>query len=100
MQTRLPQDVESPEAGLARLAEGTHNDPHAVLGPHPEPAGDGVELRLFLPGAVRAEVLGTQGVALPARRIGHSDGFAWSGAAAALPPHYRVDWWDGDGRRC
>ena len=97
MQTRLPQDVESPEAGLARLAAGTHNDPHAVLGPHPEPAGDGVELRLFLPGAVRAEVLGTQGVALPARRIGHSDGFAWSGAAAALPPHYRVDWWDGDG---
>ena len=97
MQTRLPQDVESPEAGLARVAAGTHHDPHAVLGPQPGPGGDGIDLRLFLPGAVRAEVLGAQGAALPARRIGHSDCFAWSGPAAALPAHYRVDWWDGEG---
>jgi 1,4-alpha-glucan branching enzyme len=78
---------------LERLALGAHHEPHAVLGPHRD--GADMQVLLHIPGAERVEVA----AGLPAQRLPGSDFFLWRGAAAGLPPHYEVAWWNRDGHR-
>jgi len=53
-------------ADCARLAAGTHSDPHRVLGPHPN--GDQVLVRFFHPEVVEVSVAHAGGV-VPMRRV-------------------------------
>ena len=53
-------------ADCARLAAGTHHDPHQVLGPHP--TGDAVVVRFFHPEVVEVSVAHAGGV-VPMRRV-------------------------------
>jgi 1,4-alpha-glucan branching enzyme len=93
--TSVPkQFVDFPAPDLARIAAGTHHDPHAVLGPRPA-RGDELHVLVFQPEAARVVLDGS----LEADRVGETDFFAWRGPARALPRRYRVDWWDGHGHR-
>ena len=47
-------------AACARLAAGTHHDPHQILGPHP--AGDSTVVRFYHPDVVEAAVAYAGGV--------------------------------------
>ncbi len=78
---------------LERLALGAHHEPHAVLGPHRD--GAGMQVLLHIPGAERVEIA----TGLPAQRLPGGDFFLWRGAAAGLPLHYEVAWWNRDGHR-
>jgi 1,4-alpha-glucan branching enzyme len=92
MSTPVPEPLRIDDE-LAKVVAGTHHDPHGVLGPR---RLDGrCRVVLLLPHVARAALEGT----LEARRLGGSDVFVWEGPADGLPPHYRVTWWDGDGRR-
>ena len=53
-------------ADCARLAAGTHHDPHQILGPHP--TGGRVVVRFFHPDVVEASVAHAGGV-VPMRRV-------------------------------
>jgi len=53
-------------AACARLAAGTHHDPHQILGPHP--AGDSTVVRFYHPDVVEAAVAYDGGV-VPMARI-------------------------------
>nr|WP_268939931.1 1,4-alpha-glucan branching protein GlgB [Parahaliea maris] len=39
------------------MINGDHNDPFAVLGPHSDPDGDGLQVRVLLPGATAVDLL-------------------------------------------
>ena len=41
---KLPRTVKVDRSELDRIVDGTHHDPHAVLGPHP--GKDGVTIRV------------------------------------------------------
>src|SRR5207245_2538896 len=51
----VPAELAAPSAELTRLTNGEHPDPHAILGPHPIPAG--VAVRAFHPDADGVELL-------------------------------------------
>jgi 1,4-alpha-glucan branching enzyme len=71
-----------PEA-LTALVDGRHGDPFAVLGPHPH--ADRTIVRVFLPGAVRVELLDTASRAVVARmELVHA-----AGLFAVLTEHIR-----------
>jgi 1,4-alpha-glucan branching enzyme len=94
MPTPLPNPIATLAADLGRLAAGTHHDPHGVLGA--QACGDGqVRVLLHIPMAARVELEG----GLEATRVPGTDFFTWSGAASALPRHYRVATWDAGGMR-
>ena len=73
---RMPGTVS--QADIEAIAQGEHDDPFAVLGPHVVPRGDGlgVAIRAFLPLATEVTVLPTgQGPARrPMERL-HPEGF-------------------------
>ncbi len=98
MPLTLPDLLDTTTAELERLAAGTHHDPHDVLGPHRLPDGR-VCVRLHLPMTTRVELEGAEAGRLEATRVPGTDFFTWTGNAGALPPHYRVAWWDEHGTR-
>lgn len=75
------------------LEEGRHPDPCAVLGRHTR--GELATVRAFLPGACRVDLVE---LGAPLQRLADSDLFEWQGAAALLPPRYRLAWIAADGR--
>jgi 1,4-alpha-glucan branching enzyme len=78
---------------LARIAAGTHHDPHAILGLHRYEAA--AVVRLFLPGTQRVQLDGRH----EAVRLPNSDFFLWRGPIDSITAHYRVTRWDGAGNR-
>ncbi|MFI1675354.1 1,4-alpha-glucan branching enzyme [Streptomyces sp. NPDC020598] len=72
-------------ADRARLLEGTHHDPHSVLGAHPAPGG--VVFRVLRPYARSVEV-----VAGELRAVLHDDGDGFFSGLLPLtgPPEYRL----------
>ncbi len=81
------------ESDLARLAAGTHHDPHGVLGPH-RLADDRVRVLAHVPLCARLELEGGH----EAVRLPGTDFFVWIGSRAELPPRPRLAWWDDQGR--
>jgi len=76
----------SSDPGIARLLEGRHHDPFAVLGRHP--LGDGrVLVRVFAPATLEVS-LPEIGVELA--RLGATDLFEYRGEAGRLPARYRL----------
>ena len=68
-----PAGVEPAE--LAQLADGTHGDPHRILGAH-QVAG-GVAVRALHPEAATAECVLEDGTAVPLSPLGHGVFAAW-----------------------
>ncbi|MGH3621098.1 MAG: 1,4-alpha-glucan branching enzyme, partial [Sciscionella sp.] len=52
-----PRLQTAPAEEVSRLLAGAHHDPHSLLGPHPDPTGDGTVVRVFRPGADAVAVL-------------------------------------------
>ncbi len=89
-----------PTDELASLARGEHSDPHRILGGHPaEIAGRQVTaLRAFHPDAARAEIILSDGLRLPMRRL-HAGGiFETAVADRPWPFSYRVRFTFADGQ--
>ncbi|GAB4396241.1 MAG: 1,4-alpha-glucan branching enzyme [Rhodoferax sp.] len=84
------------EHDIARICAGEHPDPFAVLGPHGDAQGR-VNVRCFLPGAERVEVLDASGQPAGRLRRRHGEGF-FAGPTAlqpGAPYRLRVQWQDG-----
>lgn len=81
---------------LLRIIEARHHDPFEVLGSHRQDDGTAT-VRAFLPQAERARI-NEAGIDL--ERIPGTDLFAWEGPADQLAEHshYRVTWYDRQGR--
>ena len=75
----------APPAELAKLAAGTHGDPHTLLGPHLD--GDGVTIRALRPLA-DAVVVVTAGGEWPATHV--QDGIWSASLPSATVPDYRL----------
>jgi 1,4-alpha-glucan branching enzyme len=78
-------------AVVAALANATHGDPFAVLGPHETEAGPIV--RAFLPGALRVDVL-ARGDRTPLGRLeAHDDSGLFEGPMRRADPYLlRIEW--------
>lgn len=81
------------EAEIRRLVDGTHHDPHAILGAHP--VRDGVAIRTLRPLASAVEVVLADGARYPLAHVAHGV------FAGTLPlreiPDYRLAVAYGDG---
>jgi len=76
---------------VAALANATHGDPFAVLGPHESEAGPMV--RAFLPGAHGVEVFARADRALLGRLEAHDDSGLFEGAVRRADPYLlRIAW--------
>jgi 1,4-alpha-glucan branching enzyme len=75
---------------LQRIADGTHHDPHSVLGVHER---QGYQSCLAHLPATRAARIADQ----PMARVGDSDFFAWQGQVGALRGHLPIARQDSDG---
>jgi len=80
------------ELDVHLLSEGSHRDPHTVLGPHRDPAAPGtVVVRTLRPGADEVDVVvesGPTAERYPLRAV--SDGGLFAGAVPGPLPHYRL----------
>ncbi|OQX10629.1 MAG: 1,4-alpha-glucan branching enzyme [Desulfobulbaceae bacterium A2] len=83
------------QAELKRIGEVRHHDPFAVLGRHPDPDGDGMVLRAFIPNAVEVRIA-EGGMTLT--RLPDSDHFEWRGDGRDLPAHHSLIWRDQQNR--
>jgi 1,4-alpha-glucan branching enzyme len=71
---------------LQRLLDGTHHDPHSVLGPHP--TAEGVEVRVIRPLAQSVTVVTPDG----RHKLEHEYGGVWRGVLPAKEiPDYRLE---------
>jgi 1,4-alpha-glucan branching enzyme len=91
---RNNEDWRASEGAILALVEARHGDPFAVLGPHPLEGEAAYVLRVFLPGAERAELVsgtgGTKGGAIALERR-HEAGFFEALIPGAPPaPGYRL----------
>jgi 1,4-alpha-glucan branching enzyme len=87
----VPPPLDS--GAVAALADGTHGDPFAVLGPRPARAG--LCVRAFLPGALGVEAIARDGGAPPARLVEAQTMGLFSGYVRADEPYLlRVEWPD------
>jgi 1,4-alpha-glucan branching enzyme len=78
-------------SAVAALANATHGNPFAVLGPHESEAGPIV--RAFLPGANAVEVLARAGRAPLGRLEAHDDSGLFEGAVCRAEPYLlRIEW--------
>ena len=78
-------------AVVAALANATHGDPFAVLGPHESDAGPIV--RAFLPGARRVETLARADRAPLGRLEAHEDSGLFEGLVRGRDPYLlRIEW--------
>ena len=76
---------------VAALANATHGDPFAVLGPHASEAGPIV--RAFLPGARQVEVLARRDRAPLGRLDAHDDSGLFEGPVRRSDPYFlRIEW--------
>jgi 1,4-alpha-glucan branching enzyme len=78
---------------LARIADGRHHDPHAILGPHRCDAA--LQMLVFRPGAAGVRLDGRHEM----QRHGAGDFWRWRGAPEELSAHPLVEWFDGRGGR-
>ena len=86
-ESRLPRTVKVDRADLDRIVDGTHHDPHAVLGPHP--GKDGVTARVLRPMAEAVVVVLDDGTRVPLR---HEHRGVWAGVLPVKKvPDYRLD---------
>ena len=86
-ESRLPRTVKVDRADLDRIVDGTHHDPHAVLGPHP--GKDGVTVRVLRPMAEAVVVVLDDGTRVPLR---HEHRGVWAGVLPVKKvPDYRLD---------
>ncbi len=75
---------------IAAIVDGTHGDPFAVLGPHPDPESPGrFFIRCHVPGADRVEALSLDGTVLAELIRRHERGF-FEGAVDGPVPRYRL----------
>src|SRR5690349_18476642 len=78
-------------SAVAALANATHGNPFAVLGPHESEAGPIV--RVFLPGANAVEVLARADRAPLGRLEAHDDSGLFEGAVCRAEPYLlRIEW--------
>ncbi len=78
-------------AAVAALANGTHADPFALLGPHDGDAGR--VIRAFLPGARGVEVLARADRAPLGRLEAHDDSGLFEGLVSRADPYLlRIEW--------
>ncbi|HET9148789.1 MAG TPA: 1,4-alpha-glucan branching protein GlgB [Acetobacteraceae bacterium] len=78
------------DAAIEALIQGRHGDPFALLGPHP--AGDGVIVRAFLPGASGATLLGRDGREIAGMESPRSNGLFEGHLSAPQDYLLRIDW--------
>jgi 1,4-alpha-glucan branching enzyme len=84
---KLPRTVKVDRSELDRIVDGTHHDPHAVLGPHP--GKDGVTIRVLRPMAEAVVVVLDDGSRVPLR---HEHRGVWAGVLPVKEvPDYRLD---------
>jgi len=76
---------------VAAVVAGTHGDPFAVLGPHPDPdAGGRIVLRVVRPDAEQVSAIAPDGSLLAVLRRRHDDGFFEATLDTTTPPAYRL----------
>jgi 1,4-alpha-glucan branching enzyme len=84
---KLPRTVKVDRSELDRIVDGTHHDPHAILGPHP--GKDGVTVRVLRPMAEAVVVVLDDGTRVPLR---HEHRGVWAGLLPVKKvPDYRLD---------
>ncbi|MFL5410464.1 MAG: GlgB N-terminal domain-containing protein, partial [Myxococcales bacterium] len=66
---RRPVSAQEVEQQIDRLVQLSHNDPHSVLGIHPD--GDGIVVRTYRPDAESVTVLPDFGGRVPGRHRRH-----------------------------
>ena len=82
-----PRAVTVDQSDLDRLVDGTHPDPHAILGPHP--GKDGVTVRVLRPMAEAVVVVLDSGERVALR---HEHRGVWAGVLPVSEvPDYRID---------
>jgi 1,4-alpha-glucan branching enzyme len=86
------------DGAIRAIAEGTHGDPFAVLGPH-RVSGGRWAIRTFLPNALSVKALALDGELIA--ELQHVESGLWVGLAAADPGRYRLhaEWATGVGDR-
>ena len=84
--------VSPTDADVQLLREGTHRDPHAVLGPHRRPGSPGtVVVRALVPGADAVDVVVLAGPTAGRYPLGTvADGGVFAGAVPGPLPTYRL----------
>jgi 1,4-alpha-glucan branching enzyme len=87
----MPAKDENLRREMERIAEGSHHQPHTVLGAHVR--GETLTYLAFLPATRAARLNG----GWPMERVGQSDFFRWQGSAGVLPAHCLLQWDDSDG---
>ncbi|WP_237151985.1 1,4-alpha-glucan branching protein GlgB [Oryzibacter oryziterrae] len=79
------------DGAISALAQGTHGDPFAVLGPHPV-SGARTAIRAFKPNALSVTAVGEDGKVLC--ELAHVEAGLWIGMVKGNPGRYklRVQW--------
>ncbi len=81
---------------MLRIIAANHHDPFEVLGRHSLPQASATAdtlIRVFLPGAHKAVLLGVEGK-IVLNRIENTDFFEWRGLAKQVSNHYQIEWID------